>query len=303
MAQSFTDFEVICVDDASTDNTPQIIQEYSLKDSRVVFIRLQENGGQAKARNVALRQAKGEYICMLDADDWMAPDALQEAYSVFVDHPLTDSVLFQVCEVYEDRERRYPMPDFEVFSGAEAFEKSLTWEIHGLYMVRNSIHQKFPYDDSSKAYSDDNTTRIHYLHSREVRQCKGVYYYRQHPESVTHSVSIRRFDYLRANESMRQQMIEACVEKRLLNLYEKVRWLNLIDEYLFYYLNRGKLSQEARQYGKNEMRRIWNNIDVACLPRRLKRKFGYMPLKCSWRLFRLQEESYFFLRSLLGKNH
>ena len=303
MAQSFTDFEVICVDDASTDNTPQIIQDYCVKDSRVVYIRLQENGGQAKARNIALQHAEGEYICMLDADDWMSPDAFQEAYDVFIRHPETDCVLFQVCEVFDDRKRIYPMPDFEALSGVEAFEKSLTWDIHGLYMVRSFIHRQFPYDDSSKSYSDDNTTRIHYLHSREVRQCKGVYYYLQHQNSVTHRVSVRRFDYLRANESMRRQMMEAQVDKRLLNLYEKVRWLNLIDTYLFYYQNRGKLNQEDRRYGKDEIRRVWNNVDVACLPRRLKRKFGYMPLKSSWRLFRLQEETYFFLRSLLGKNH
>ena len=302
LSQSFSDFEVICVDDASTDKTPQILQEYSEKDHRVVYIRLNENGGQAKARNIALRRAKGEYICMLDADDWMSPDALQSAYDIFRIHPETDSVLFQVCEVYENKHRVYPMPDFQVLSGQEAFEKSLTWAIHGLYMVRASIHHCFPYDDSSKSYSDDNTTRMHYLQSREVRQCQGIYYYRQHHESVTHRISVRRFDYLRANESMRQQMIDAHVEKRLLKLYEKMRWLNLIDVYMFYYKNRRQLSQGDRQYGIDEMRRVWKSIDVKCLPNRLRWKFGYMPFHSSWFLFRLQEEIYFFLRSLIGKN-
>ena len=302
LAQLYIDFEVICVDDGSTDNTSQILQEYSEKDDRVVIVKLDVNGGQAKARNIALKHAKGEYICMLDADDWMSPDAIQSAIEVFNNHPKTDCVLFQVCEVYDDRQRTYPLPNFLELSGTEAFEKSLTWEIHGLYMVRASIHHSFPYDDSSKSYSDDNTTRIHYLHSREVRQCKGVYYYRQHQESVTHHVGVRRFDYLRANESMRRQMIDAQVETRLLTLYEKVRWLNLIDVYLFYYKNRRQLSHEDRQFGIREMRRVWGNIDVSCLPNRLKWKFGYMPFRCSWVLFRLQEESYFFLRSLLGRN-
>ena len=302
LTQSFIDFEVICVDDASTDNTSQILREYSEKDRRVTYMRLEENGGQAKARNIALSQAKGEYICMLDADDWMSMDALQCAYEVFDNHPETDSVLFQVCEVYDDRQRIYPLPDFEVYSGEEAFEKSLTWAIHGLYMVRASIHHCFPYDDSSRSYSDDNTTRMHYLHSREVRQCQGVYYYRQHPESVTHSVSVRRFDYLRANESMRRQIIEAQVDSRLLALYEKVRWLNLIDVYLFYYKNRRHLSHNDRHEGLEEMRRVWNNIDISCLPCRLRWKFGYMPLRPSWLLFRLQEETYFLIRELIGRN-
>lgn len=302
LEQSFVDFEVICVDDGSTDKTTQILQEYSKKDGRVVYLRLDENGGQAKARNLALRQAKGEYICMLDADDWMSPNAIQSAVEVFDNYPETDCVLFQVCEVYNDRKRTYPMPAFQVYSGAEAFEKSLTWEIHGLYMVRASVHHRFPYDDSSKSYSDDNTTRMHYLHSREVRQCNGIYYYRQHLESVTHHISVRRFDYLRANESMRQQMMNAKVETRLLNLYEKVRWLNLIDVYLFFYKNRSQLNQNDRQYGIDEMHRVWKNIDVSTLPCRLKWKFGYMPLRPLWSLFRLQEEVYFLLRSLMRKN-
>ena len=299
LRQTKTDMEVICVDDASTDNTPEILHYYAEADHRIKVVRLPENVGQAKARNVAVDMATGDYICMLDSDDWMSEDALERAASVLDDHPQADTVLFQVVEVYDDHDRKYPLPMFVAMTGQQAFEASLTWQLHGLYMIRTGIHKRYPFDDTSRAYSDDNTTRIHYLHSREVRQCEGIYYYRQHPGSVTHAVSVRRFDYLRANESMRRQIMEAHVDARLIAVYEHVRWLNLIDTYMFYYHHRKQLSAADREYGLAEMKRVWGNIDMRQLPKSLCLKPGYVPLRPFWTLFRIQEEAYFFLRKTL----
>lgn len=298
-AQTFGDWQAVCIDDASADSTPQLLDTMAAGDKRLTVIHLEENMGQANARNVGLRMVDGEYVCMLDSDDWMSDDALQQAVEVFENNPETDCVLFQLREVYDDHESNYPMPQFDVMSGKEAFERSLTWEIHGLYMVRASIHIQYPYDESSKAYSDDNTTRIHYLMSREVRQCQGVYFYRKHQESVTHKVSIRRIDFLRANESMRLQMLDAGVDRRLLDLYEKERWLNLIGTYMFYFFNRKKLNSQERKYALGEMLRVWLTVDTKAVPLKLKMKPGYMPLRPFWFLFRAQEEIYFWLRKTI----
>ena len=300
LAQTHTDVQVVCVDDASTDATPAILADYARRDPRVVVTTLRENGGQAHARNMGLALADGDYICMLDSDDWMSADALERAAEVLDTCSDTDSVLFQVVEVYDDHERRYPLPSFSRMSGAEAFEASLTWRLHGLYMVRAAIHKACPYDETSRSYSDDNTTRIHYLRSRHVRQCEGIYYYRQHGASVTHGVTVGRFDYLRANESMLRQMREAGVEDRLISVYERVRWLNLIDVYMFYFKYRNRLTAAECRYGLSEMRRVWTGIDTQRLPMRLRLKPGYMPLR-PWWLFRAQEEVYFSLRKWLGK--
>ena len=298
-AQTLTDWEAVCVDDASTDDTLQKLDNLASGDRRIQVIHLDENQGQAHARNVGLRMACGQYICMLDSDDWFSEDALEKAAATLDAPEQTDSVLFQVREVYADHERLYPMPDFDVMTGEEAFERSLTWQIHGLYMVRATIHKSIPYDDSSRAYSDDNTTRMHYLSSREVRQCQGVYFYRQHQESVTHKVGMRRFDFLRANESMRRQMEEAAVGERLIRLYERERWLNLIGTYMFYYFHRNSFAPSQRQYALEEMRRVWLTIDMKAIPWRLKLKPGYMPLRPYWTLFRMQEELYFWLRKTI----
>lgn len=78
LAQTVTDIEVLCVDDGSTDASPAILQQYAERDQRIKPTFLKENTGLAHARNVALRQATGEYVCFVDSDDWLARDALEK---------------------------------------------------------------------------------------------------------------------------------------------------------------------------------------------------------------------------------
>ena len=300
VTQTLDDIQVICIDDASTDGSPAILEHYVAQDSRFEVIGLAENQGQAHARNAGLRRAKGDYICMLDADDWLAPDALEQALGAFDD--VTDCVLFEVMMNHDDgREEPYPMKPFDTITGEEAFRRSLSWAIHGLYMVRAKIHQCHPYDETCRLYSDDNTTRIHYVSSRQVRCCRGRYYYRQHAASATHCSSVRRFDYLKANESMRRQMEELGVSAEVVAGYENHRWLNLIDVCMFYHVHGCELTDEARRFGLGEIRRVWASIDREALNKETTAKFGYRPCM-SWFGFRAQEWLYFTLRGFLGRN-
>ena len=108
LRQTHHDFQVVCVDDASTDQTLNILRRYAQQDSRIQVVALGKNGGQAHARNVALAKAEGEYVCMLDSDDWLSPDALAQATAVLDTYPETDCVLFQVEEVYDWGSRERP---------------------------------------------------------------------------------------------------------------------------------------------------------------------------------------------------
>lgn len=315
--QTLREIQVLCVDDASTDSSWQILQRYAALDTRVEIFQQPLNMGQAKARNLALHHAKGQYTCFLDSDDYLAEDALRLLVECFekdaeVDAEKDaemDAVLFDCHYVYPDgREKSYQMPSFAYLSGKEAFRKSLDWQIHGVYAVRTSIHLRFPYDESSHAYSDDNTTRLHYLASRKVGRCDGIYYYRQHAGSVTHRVSVRRFDYLLANFSMRKQMLELGVGTEDLAYYENLRWLNIVGLvlYAFRYRLRG-LSLADYEQGMRVVKQMWMSIDVAALPFKLRYKFGYIPFRSAllprqlaWHLFLLQERFYYQIRRMLG---
>lgn len=298
--QTHRDFQAICIDDASTDDSLQILNDYAGCDSRFVVIHLEENSGQAHARNVGLAMASGDFVCMLDADDWLSDDALERAVACFNSEE-TDVVLFDVSIDHPDHSELYVIPSFQTLTGIEAFRLSLDWQIHGLYMVRTAIHRRFPYDETCRLYSDDNTTRLHYYNARRVAHCEGVYHYRQHTASSTKVVSVRQFDYLRANESMKQSLLALDVPVEMLAIYEQHRWLNLIGVYMFYFMHGRELSPQERRYGLSELKRIWQNIDRKLLNRSQNRKLGYLPMP-TWPMFRLEEWVYFSLRRLLGKN-
>lgn len=83
MAQDFTDWELILVDDGSPDGTPALCDKLAAGDSRIRAIH-QANGGVSVARNNAMDAARGDFIAFLDSDDWMAPNALSAMHELLV---------------------------------------------------------------------------------------------------------------------------------------------------------------------------------------------------------------------------
>ncbi len=77
-AQTYRDWELIVVDDCSTDYTSVLVSDYADTDSRIKLIKAPKNGGVAKARNIGLENAKGDYIAFVDSDDLWTPDKLEK---------------------------------------------------------------------------------------------------------------------------------------------------------------------------------------------------------------------------------
>ena len=76
LAQTFTDFDLLLIDDGSKDKSGEICDEYARKDNRVKVFH-KENGGVSSARNLGLDNANGEWVCFCDADDWVLSEWLQ----------------------------------------------------------------------------------------------------------------------------------------------------------------------------------------------------------------------------------
>ncbi len=82
LEQTFQDFEIIIVDDASKDNTKEVVQGF--KDDRIKFLHRDTCGGDAVARNLGIAISKGEYIALLDDDDQWAPEKLEQQVNIFL---------------------------------------------------------------------------------------------------------------------------------------------------------------------------------------------------------------------------
>lgn len=212
LAQTYPNWELIVVDDGSTDNTAKIVS--SFQDSRMVYV-FQENCGQAAALNHGLELARGKYITTLDVDDWFDPNSLGERAVFLDDHDDYDVVYGDGVFCDKDGNR------LKLFSELRASE--VTGDVFGVMlsnsffgtganvMVRKSALEKYEIRyDTSIVWCQDYD-----LYLRLAEKCKWGYvnsimvWYRLHHENMTVTMpSGRRL------ESLVRTKLKALASKR-----------------------------------------------------------------------------------------
>lgn len=187
LAQTFTDYELILVDDGSPDTCGNICDEYAQKDARIHVIH-KENGGLSDARNAGVKIACGEYVIFIDSDDYIDADMLSYLYENLKKAD-ADMATCGIYEVYADRiEKQEEEPDF-VCSGEEAFRcilrgHTIRGEIWNKLIKRSCISDlEFP---KGKLYEDifytvDMMQRI----KKVAVGTKPKYYYLHRSDSIT----------------------------------------------------------------------------------------------------------------------
>lgn len=297
--QTLRDIQIICIDDCSTDQSPQILADYAQRDARITLLRTPHNSGQAAARNLGLQIATGEFTTFVDSDDWLAPDALEQALGALAQNPANDCAVMRLIKYYPDdgHEVEHPLHTGgkEALTGEEAFMLSLdNWAIHGVYVVRTTLHKRFPYDASSILYTDDHVTHLHYLNARRVVMCQGRYYYRQNPASTTRACSMRRFACLEADLDKRRAIETEAAQGHIphhaaeaLRLCETQRWCNMIGSYLFLLDNKAHFTPAERREVLQRMARVLPTFSRSLISWRIKLHPFYWPFR-SFAMLRVQ---------------
>lgn len=110
--QTYSDLEILCINDCSADQSSVVLKQYAQEDSRIKIWENEENRGQAYARNLGLSNATGEFVLFVDADDSICPDLLEKCLEVSCD---SDMVCFDYRQVMSGetdvKQDRYQMKD------------------------------------------------------------------------------------------------------------------------------------------------------------------------------------------------
>jgi glycosyltransferase involved in cell wall biosynthesis len=141
LAQDFQDWELIIVDDASTDDTPEVLSRYT--DPRIRTYRRDTNGGRAIARNRAVTMARGRYIAIADSDDVSLPNRFSEQVAFLDAHPDVDVVSSQLLLFWGDAppEVRGLFPE-QPADIERRFRRGQMGIAHGASMLRASCFER-----------------------------------------------------------------------------------------------------------------------------------------------------------------
>ena len=175
--QTFTDYEIIVVDDGSTDDTAAVCAEYPEK-VRYIY---QMNQGRAEARNTGMRESRGQYIAFLDDDDLFLPDHLQLQFDYLQSHPDVGMVYGTFILVDEDLNPLEEHPPISANTYPEMLWKEVEMQTSTV-MMRRSLIDVVGYLDSQFEIVEEIDYFINIAkHTRIEGINKPLVYMRKHP--------------------------------------------------------------------------------------------------------------------------
>ena len=183
--QTYTDIEILLMEDGSTDDSPEICDSFAEKDRRVKAFHL-EHGGISAARNRGIENASGDYLMFTDGDDWVEPDFCKVPMETAV-REKADIVMFgfyregRTCEMYSRPDHRGEVPYAERFVIFEDLASAYAW--NKLYRRELFEDVRFPegytYEDIPVAY------RILHASGKFIYLDDMLYHYRTREGSIT----------------------------------------------------------------------------------------------------------------------
>ena len=207
--QTFQDFEIIVVDDESSDSSIEIIKSFAEKDHRIKIIEQEHTGSLAGALNTGYKEARGEYFCQVDADDIIRQDCLEKSYK-FINKNNPDGMIYTDHTIINKDGKhlgagnRCRLP----YSKDEILLNFMTF--HFRLFHRGVFEKVGGYDELFKRVEDyDFCLKV--SENFEIQKLDEVlYYYRLHGGQITQkqSLDIVKYSYIAINNAMKRRGLD-----------------------------------------------------------------------------------------------
>lgn len=222
MEQTFRNFEVICVNDGSTDMSPEILHHFEQHYDNVIVID-QKNAGMSSARNTGMRVARGKYLAFVDSDDYVSPTYLEELYDACEQNGADIACCYYYFHFIDsDFLFEYPFRCKGVFTRPQAMNKLLR-DVQIQSLVWNKLYKRSLFTDygitfPTMCFEDMATANRVFAHAEKIAVIdRPLYYYNQHSMSTLATIDANKInDFIRA-----VAMVRSSLEKN--GLFEKYR--------------------------------------------------------------------------------
>lgn len=237
LVQTYQNFELILINDDSTDKSLEICKRMSNLDSRIILFNNLDNLGPSKSRNQGIKIAKGKYITFIDADDIYAPNLIEELVLNLENNKAEISTIGYSYNLEDIYEKQYNMNVQKHTVDYFISELCLNRKIKGF--VWNKLYLKKVIDNNHILfnerldYCEDYFFNLNYLEyiTTGVVSTNILYYYRQLTGSLSHSISLEKEKsiinlleskkdfYLSLGKSRFAANLEMLISEKLINLY------------------------------------------------------------------------------------
>ena len=185
LAQTFTDFELLIINDGSTDNSGKICDDYAQNDSRIVVMH-KENGGASSARNLGLNVATGEWVMFVDSDDYLSNKYLS-AFPLEINHDIEIAGMQMMFNNYTSSPKQlklYNEKDFSNFFNEVFSNPYITSPCAKVYKRSILDNFKIRFDEKIKITEDTLFTMNYLLNSKSIYLIPNNGYYYRNPENI-----------------------------------------------------------------------------------------------------------------------
>ena len=272
--QTFSDFEIICINDGSPDNCINILRQYSKLDKRIKVFS-QKNLGLSEARNNGLKYARGKYITFVDSDDFLAPNALESMYNN-IEENNSDYMFSYVYQVFPNYGKYWELPninEFKKFIKNPVFNESdLSAEFYLKFicstwakMYKRSFIKDFSFP-KGLIFEDFPFFALCYLNAKRISyDFNPLYFYRRTSDSIITSPGKKFLDIFEINKITKKIFEDS-------GKYEKYKTVLLISQMETVLIRTLETSGYVKKEMFNMIQKTYGNIDFSQYDRKMLEK-------------------------------